>query len=201
MKKQMKSKRYLLFVTMLCATFTVVFTASISTFALTVEGNKYSQTTVIAGKKLKLIGAGVREKWLFDIYTMGAYTESGTCELKSIRYKDEVKYLQINMLRDVSKKNMTTALREALENNTPKNASEELKKQIRNFTSYVNKCDKGTVMEMIYIPGKGTTLKYNGKQYGSIIKGKDFHVVLWDCYFSSKTCCKGLKSQILKTCK
>jgi Chalcone isomerase-like len=168
---------------------------------LTVEGNRYAQTVTIAGKTLKLVGAGTRVKWLFDVYTMGAYTESGNCSIGSIRNKDEVKYLRINMLRSVSKKNMAMALNEALTTNTPRDASSELKKQIETFVSYVNQCPKGTMMEMVYIPGKGTVLKHNGRAHGKPIPGKAFARVLWDCYFSPKTCCKSLKSDILRSCK
>ncbi|MCP4680581.1 MAG: hypothetical protein GY854_34885 [Deltaproteobacteria bacterium] len=169
--------------------------------ALTIEGNDYPETVTVAGKQLKLVGAGMRVKWFLDVYTMGAYTVSGSCSIGAIRNKDEVKYLRINMLRTVSKKNMAKALNEALTNNTPKNASDELKKQIAVFVSYVDRCPKGTLMEMVYIPGKGTALKHNGKQHGAYVPGKAFAKVLWDCYFSPKTCCKSLKSDILKSCK
>ncbi len=183
------------------AAFAAAIYAPSTLNALTVEGNDYPETVGIAGKQLKLVGAGTRVKWLFDVYTMGAYTESGGCSLKTIRNKDEVKYLKINMLRTVSKKNMAMALNEALTNNTPNNATEELKKQIAKFVSYVARCPKGTVMEMVYVPGKGTILKHNGRQHGAAVPGRDFAKVLWDCYFSPKTCCTSLKSDILKTCK
>ena len=70
--------------------------------AVTVEGNTYPKTVTIEGKTLKLVGAGLREKWVFDVYTMGAYTESGSCNTSTLITANEPKCLRINMLRDVS---------------------------------------------------------------------------------------------------
>ncbi len=51
--------------------------------ALKVEGNAYPKEVSIQGKQLKLVGAGLREKWFFDVYSMGAYTERGACGAKA----------------------------------------------------------------------------------------------------------------------
>jgi Chalcone isomerase-like len=169
---------------------------------LTVEGNSYSKSVTIEGNSLKLIGAGLREKWVFDVYTLAQYTTSGACGAKAQINKDEVKYIRIDMLRDVDAQKMATTLKEAFDNNTPASASAELKKQVNTFTGYFKKaCTKGTKLEFLYIPGKGTSLKQNGKKLGPIVSGKAFADVLWGCYFSGKTCCPDLKKQILSNCK
>lgn len=171
-------------------------------FALNVEGNEYAQTTTVEGKTLKLVGAGLREKWFFNVYTMGQYTESGACGAKAQYAKDEVRYFRIDMLRDVSAEKMASTLKEAFDNNLTADAPAELKKQVNTFTSYFKKeCTKGTKLEFAYIPGTGTTLKQNGKNLGPAIPGKAFADLLWSCYFGNKTCCKDLKKQILGTCK
>jgi len=170
--------------------------------ALTVEGNAYPKEVSIQGKQLKLVGAGLREKWFFDVYTMGAYTEGGACGAKAQIKGEEVKYLRIDMLRDVPAEKMAQALKEAFDKNTPKNAPNELKQQVNTFVSYFKKeCTKGTKIEFVYAPGKGTVLKQNGQKLGPNIPGKPFSDVLWSCYFGGNTCCPKLKKQILSHCK
>jgi hypothetical protein len=55
-------------------------------------------------------------------------------------------------------------------------------------------------MELTYVPGVGTTLIQNREQQGMTIAGKGFADILWSSYFSSATCCTGLKEQILAQC-
>lgn len=169
---------------------------------VTVEGSKYPATITVEGKNLKLIGAGLREKWFFDVYTMGAYSESGSCNLSEIVNKTEVKYLRLDMKRDVSAEKMSSSIGESFEEHMPKNAPAKLKQQRKTFESlFKNECTEGTVLEFVYIPGKGTTLKQNGKELGPPLEGDGFQKVLWDIYFSKNTCCDGLLEQIQETCK
>ena len=170
--------------------------------AVTVEGKHYARTVTIEGKTLKLIGAGLREKWFFDVYTMGAYTESGRCDIKSLIEADEPKYLRIDMLRDVSAEKMGSSLAESFGKHLPSNATAELKQQVKTFRGYFkDECSEGTVIEMYYIPGKGTMIKQNGLRLGPPMTGVVFQQVLFDIYFAKDTCCDGLKEMILKSCK
>jgi len=169
--------------------------------AVTVEGNTYAGTATVEGKTLKLVGAGLREKWLFDVYTMGVYTESGSCDTRKLIRADEAKYLRIDMLRDVSAKKMGSTLAESFGQHMPENASAELKQQVKRFRDYFkDECTEGTVIEMYYIPGKGTVIKQSHKQLGPPMTGVAFQQVLFDIYFAKDTCCEGLKEDILEMC-
>lgn len=171
-------------------------------WALTVEGQNYAASLQIEGKTLKLVGAGLREKWFFDVYTMAAYSESGSCDRQQLITKDEVKLLKLNMLRDVSAEKMASTIGESFEEHMPKNASAQLQAQRHTFESYFKKeCSEGTVLEFLYVPGQGTLLKQNGKEMGPVLKGKAFQEVLWDIYFGKDTCCDDLIEQIEETCK
>jgi hypothetical protein len=169
--------------------------------AKTVEGKNYPSTVVVEGKTLKLVGAGLREKWFFNVYALGAYSESGKCDPKAVVESDEPKYMRIDMLRDVSASKMASTIGDAFEEHLPKNASGELQQQNRTFQSYFkDECAEGTVLEFIYTPGTGTTLKQNGKTLGPVLTGSAFARVLWDIYFGSDSCCSDLKEQVFETC-
>lgn len=171
-------------------------------YGLVVEGVKYDKAITVEGKSLKLVGAGLREKWFVDVYTLGSYSESGACDTKSLIHKDEAKYLRINMLRDVEAEKMASAIRESFDKVTPKNASPELRSQIKKFLGYfTKKCSKGSVLEFTYVPGKGTALKQDGKQLGAALGGKEFAQLFWSVYFAKNGCCDDLRKQILKSCK
>jgi hypothetical protein len=180
----------------------VTILVPVAALAITVEGTKYEDSTNVEGKTLKLVGAGLREKWFFDVYTMGVYTESGTCDPSNLINADEVKYLRLNMHRDVSAEKMSSTIGESFEEHMPKGASAELKQQRKTFESYFKKeCKEGNVLEFIYVPGKGTIMKQNGKSMGPVLAGKQFQEVLWGIYFGKDSCCDDLVEDILESCK
>ena len=180
---------------------TVSLTTQLSAQTQTVNGNLYSETVEVAGRTLTLVGAGLRERWWFDIYTMGAYVESHTCNPRRLISVDEVKFIRIDLLRDVEAKSMARALKDAFEKNLPTEARSNVRLQINTALGYFKKdLEKGDSMELTYVPGVGTAIMQNSEQQGATISGKRVSDVLWNSYFSSATCCSGLKKRILSRC-
>ena len=167
----------------------------------TVKGNTYADTAEVGVRTLMLIGAGLRERWWLDVYTMGAYAENRTCDPQMLISMDGAKSLRIDLLRDVDAKNMADALEDALHKNLPPGGSPGIRSQIDTFLGYFEKdLEKGDSMELTYVPGVGTALMQNREQQGATMPGKGFADILWASYFSSETCCSGLKKQILDHC-
>lgn len=170
--------------------------------AQTVAGKTYQETVTVAGHRLKLIGEGLREIYGFNVYTLGAYSESGGCNDAEIIAKEEIKYLRLDILRNIDAEKVANRIEEAFGENMPPDASTQLQKQRDQSFSYFNgRCTKGTVFEFIYIPGKGTIFKQDGKVLGPTIVGKEYHTVFWNVYFGPNTCCRDLKDQLLVKCK
>ena len=166
-----------------------------------VKGNEYPSTLEVAGERLALLGAGLREKWWFDMYTMAAYSESGACHAGLAIATDEIKHIRIDMLRDLTADKMAGALRKALARNLQEDASADLRAQVETLLSYFQQdLAAGASLELTYVPGAGTTLWQNGTQQGAVQPGKALADALWSCYFSSRTCCPGLKAEILASC-
>ena len=137
----------------------------------------------------------------FDIYTMGAYAENRTCDPQMLISMDGAKSLRIDLLRDVDAKSMAAEIGKALEKNLPPDAPPDLRSQIDTFRGYFKKdLEKGDSMEMTYVPGVGTALMQNREQQGVTVPDKGFADILWASFFSSETCCSGLKKQIFEHC-
>jgi hypothetical protein len=170
--------------------------------AIEVEGKQFGDVETIAGKRLELIGAAVRQKWVFDVYAFGAWTESGQCDTAALINTDEVKYIRLEMLRDVDAERMASNIGKSFDNNMPPGAPAALAQQRKTFQSYFKEeAKEGQRIEFIYVPGTGMTLKQNGKQLGPPLAGFEFTKVFWSIYFSDKTCCEDLKTDLLKMCK
>ena len=166
-----------------------------------VKGNTYADTVEVGVRTLTLIGAGLREWWWFDVYTMGAYAENRTCDPQMLISMDGAKSLRIDLLRDIDAKSMAAEIEKALEKNLPPDAPLGLRSQIDTFRGYFKKdLEKGDSMEMTYVPGVGTALMQNREQQGVTVPDKGFADILWASFFSSETCCSGLKKQIFEHC-
>jgi hypothetical protein len=171
----------------------------------TVQQNPYPETVEVEGTTLQLIGAGLRQVRRFfihfDVYTMGAYSESGACDAAALIAADEIKYLRIDTLRDLSSETIRSGLGAALEDNTLPNTSADLRGQSETFLTYFDQdLDAPASMELVYVPGAGTTVTQNGEAEGAVIPGKAFADVLWSSYFSDETCCTDLRNAILRSC-
>jgi hypothetical protein len=170
--------------------------------AVTVEGKNFEQTMAVEGETLKLVGAGLREKGWIDVYALGAYTESGSCNRNKIIKAEEVKYLRFEMLRNVKGSKMASTIGAAFDDAIPPGADPQLKSQRETFKGYFKDTVKeNQVMEFIYVPNAGVTITQDGKQLGPRLTGKPFQEVLWSIYFGSKTCCEDLRDQILESCE
>ncbi len=171
-------------------------------FALTVEGKQFPSTTTVNGETLRLVGAGLRKKAFFDVYALGAYTKSGSCDPKKIIGDDETKSIRIEMLRNVKAKAMAETIGEAFNDAIPAGADPKLRQQSETFQGYFQeKVREDEVMEFTYVPSKGVTIAQDGKQLGPPLTGKQFQEVFWSIYFGPKTCCSDLRQQILASCK
>ncbi len=179
---------------------TVLFSANAAQ-AKEVEGVNYDNKITVSGKKLSFIGAGIRTKWMFHVYTMGVYSESGACDKDKLVNNEEVKSILLVMLRGVSAQQMSSTIGEAFENQLPENAPAELKEKRNKFESlFKDKLEKGDHLQFDYIPGKGMTISQNGKVMGTI-EGSDFSKVFFKIYFSAKPCCPELIKTVMECSK
>lgn len=161
---------------------------------------KFAPSHQIGGKALKLIGTGTREKFMFKIYAIGVYSESGVCDAKAIISADEVKYMRLELLRDLAADKFSDSLKDAFER-VLQPADPSLKQQTDQFLAWFKTDGKaGSRYEFTYDGAKGTTLTQNGVVLGTI-PGKKFADLLWSVYYGEKTCCQDLQDELFKTCK
>ena len=121
----------------------LAFTCFVSTSVLAsdvkIGGITFKDKAELQSEELARLGAGVRKKFFLKIYALGAYTESGSCELSNIIDSDESKYMKlVIMLPEVPGKMISDALKESIEKNLPENPSPELLSSIENFLGIFN---------------------------------------------------------------
>ena len=165
-----------------------------------IEGVEYPETQSAAGHSLKLVGVGLRTRWVFNVYTMGVYTASGRKSAGALVNTKEVKFLWLQMKRDVTGKKMAAALEEGIEKNRGEAGVADLRAEIDQLKAMFPKmCKEGVNIGITYIPGDSVIVTSNAKQRGKVSGAKvdDFAKALLQIWFGKKPADKSLKKSVL----
>ena len=162
--------------------------------AATLYGVDVSDSTILAEQELVLNGVGIRKKGPFKVYLGALYLESKTKTAVAILQDEGAKRVQLNMLRNLSKKKIVGAIVDGFKANTPDMASVQVR--VDEFINYMDKVKKGDNIQFDYVPTVGTNIVINGTNKGTIV-GKDFFDALMKVWLGDKPVDKKLKSSML----
>ncbi len=152
---------------------------------------------VFSGEKLVINGAGLREKFFFDIYAGALYLKNKSKKASEIAGADETMAVKVHILSGMmTKKKLGSALRDGFIKSTNNNV-EPLQDRVEKFISFVTEeIEVGQVFDMVYVKGKGSVLYKNGVEKG-YVEGLDFKKALFNIWLGSKPVDKDLKSKML----
>ena len=159
-----------------------------------VEGTQIPDTVTQDGKTLRLIGAGVRSKWMFNVYVGALYAEKPTFNAANLIKSEQLKAMNLHLLRDVGKDKIIESIREGFEKNS-KAQMPALKDRLDQLAAAVPDLKKGDVLSLTYIPGKGVVVGGVAKE--TVIPGKDFGDALFSCWLGPDPADSDLKRKLL----
>jgi hypothetical protein len=146
--------------------------------AVTVGGVRFDDTIQLAGKELKLNGAGVRTKVVFKVYAVGLYLPEKASTAPDVLGQDGPRRVRIVMLRDVPADTFANAFFEGLTANTTKAEQSRLAPQMRDFNAVFTAGEslkKGDVVQLDWLPTAGTQCSLNGKKLGDPLPDVAFY--------------------------
>ena len=118
---------------------------------------------------LVLNGAGIRSKFIFDIYVGALYLPSKATSVEAVLAETGPKRVSMHFLyKEVSKDKLTNGWREGLENNLDEARFKQLEPALDRFNSLFRTVREGDVIEIDYLPGKGTQVWINGELQGTV---------------------------------
>jgi hypothetical protein len=158
-------------------------------------GVKMPETMTVEGKELKLNGMGLRTKVVFKVYVAGFYVETPSKDANALITTDQIKRVDMHMLRDLEKGKIVEAIESGFEKNN-KATLPALKERLTKFTAQVPDLKEGQVLTLQYIPGKGTQISGAGKG-DVVIEGKDFSDALFSVWLGKNPVDDDLKKGML----
>ncbi|WP_371374522.1 chalcone isomerase family protein [Thalassotalea aquiviva] len=177
----------------LIALFTLI---SLNVSAKDVAGSEVNDSITVAEQTLILNGVGIREKWVFDVYSAALYLTKVNHQANYIIDANETMVIELKMLRDVDGKSMAEAIHQGF-TSALNNDLTSLENKINTFLQvFGNEAVKGNVYTLAYSPEIGTQININGKLV-STIEGLDFKQALYAIWLGKDPAQDSLKNNLL----
>lgn len=148
--------------------------------ARTIEGVDLAESiTARDGTELQLHGAGVREKFVFDIYVGALYLTSTGHSLETIMGSDQPARIEMHFVYDeVEAEKLESAWREGFAGNNDREVLDTIEPQLENFVRMFPTAVEGDTFAMEYLPGQGTRVTINGEAAGTVDGDVFFNALL-----------------------
>jgi hypothetical protein len=162
---------------------------------ITVSGVSFKKKLDVKGDILTYNGAGLRQKYGFDLYVAALYLPAQSMESNRIISADELQVVNIKIISSkVTREKFNESVQEGFLKSSHGKASAAEKAMFKGFFSDPIKINDDILL--IYKPGKGVAVTINGKFKG-IIPGLDFKKALLSIWIGSTPADEKLKKKML----
>lgn len=147
---------------------------------------------------LKMNGGGIREKMWIDLYVGVLYVTNKTSDANTIINADEPMAIKMRIISGmVSNSKLEDAVRDGMDKSTGGNIA-PVKDRMETLIKkgFADDVEDGDIFDLIYIPGKGTTLQKNNKALVTV-EGLDFKKALFGVWLCDDPADENLKKKML----
>jgi len=162
-----------------------------------VAGVKVDESCNMDAQPVELNGAGVRSKYFIKIYVGVLCIEQPGQDSAAILAASGAKRMQMNMLyKQVEAGKITEGWKDGFRANLNEAEYSRLTPRLDQFNALFPTLRAGDIINMDYLPARGTELTINGKSLG-IIEGDDFFRALLQVWIGKHPADKSLKKGLL----
>jgi len=175
----------------------VVLALAMPLHAAEVAGVKFGDQARVADTELSLSGAGLRARFIFDVYAMALYVKDTTADRVT---QPGAKRIAIHMLRNVDADTFTKALVDGMRPNHDAATMQALEPRIAQLSAIMaqlKEAKKGMAITLDWLPATGTQMSVDGKPAGAPIAGEDFYQALLRIWLGPKPVQDDLKKALL----
>jgi Chalcone isomerase-like len=169
--------------------------------AAKLEGQRFDDTLRMADKTLVLNGLGLRGVAWIKAFVAGLYLPARSTDAAQILRMPGPKRLRLQMLMEASSQELSKAVRRGVSKNETPAAQQALADRVAQFNQSVDAVGtlhKGDALDVDYLPGQGTLLRFNGKAMGVPIPGDDFYQTLLKIFIGDRPVDSRLKEGLLR---
>lgn len=172
--------------------------------ALAIEagGVRFDDQISVGGQSLVANGAGVRSRFIIDVYAMALYLPAKASNADAVLGQSGPARIALQLMRDLSAETFINALRDGLKENLSQAELAAISPQMEQFAKILAEAKevaKGTRVTIDYLPASGTRVSIGGQQKGSDIAGEAFYKGLLKIWLGAKPVQDNLKAKLLGT--
>jgi hypothetical protein len=149
----------------------------------------------VEGRTLKLMGMGLRKKLWVKVYLASLYLEDPIEDPDRVIASDQIKRVQMNMLRDLERGKIVEAVQQGFERNAGPQMP-QLQERLDRFLRAIPDLRAGQTIVITYLPGRGTVIK-PGSGNEITLMGKDFADALFSVWLGKQPVDGELKQEML----
>ena len=146
--------------------------------AAEVSGVKLDDSVTVGGQKLVLNGAGMRQKFIINVYVAGLYLQNKKNTTAEVLAQTTPKRVTLVLQREVSSDELGQLFITSMNKNSTKEEKAKVISQTGKFGEMfasLDKVKKGDVITLDWIPGQGTVSTVNGKVTGETLPDLAFY--------------------------
>jgi len=165
--------------------------------AAEVAGVRFADQVQVAGAQLGLSGAGLRQRFVFDVYAVALYVADPKADRVT---QGGAKRVAIHMLRDVDADTFSQALADGMRANHDAATMKTLEGRMAELNAIMaeaKEARKGMSILLDWVPGTGTRVTLDGREAGRAIAGEDFYRALLRVWLGPKPVQGDLKKALL----
>ncbi len=184
-------KKYLLIICLICISWTAQ--------GVEVGGEMLDDSAHLGSHNLILNGAGVRSKFIFDVYVVALYLGAKKNSATAVMSDMGEKRITLHLLRDVNAEELLFSFKKAIKKNHTDEELLEIKEQLHDFEMIFHalvKVKKGDVIFLDYQRSTGTQIRLNGSERG-IIVGTAFYTAMLKIWLGEQPAQDDLKQKLL----
>lgn len=164
-----------------------------------VGGLMLDDSVHLGSSNLVLNGAGVRSKFIFDVYVAALYLGAKKSSAGAVMSDVGEKRIALHLLRDVSAEELLFAFEKAIKKNHSDEEMMAMKAPLHDFGAIFHimaRVKKGDVIYFDYQRSTGTNIQINGSERG-VIPGSAFYSALLKIWLGDQPAQDDLKLKLL----
>ncbi|MES9968953.1 MAG: chalcone isomerase family protein [Candidatus Thiodiazotropha sp.] len=146
---------------------------------------------------LVLNGAGIRKKFFVKVYLASLYLGQATSDIAEVLNVDGPARVQMQIIHsEIEKEKLVAAWNDGFSANLDAEKLQAVRDRLDQFNAMFQTMREGDLIDLDYIPGKGTHVTINGMEKG-VIPGVDFYQALLLVWLGDSPISKSLKKELL----
>lgn len=185
---------------LVCMTLLLLAVACNAVHGKEVAGVRVDPEARVGGIKLVLNGAGLRQKFMVDVYILGLYLPERTTVAEAVTDVAGTRRISLTFLRDVSAQALIEALHEGVRDNSSDAEFARLKASADALAATMRPlgiAKMGDTVALDYLPEKGSQVVMNGQPVGLPIPGRELYRALLRIWLGHRPVDPDLKRALL----